>query len=136
MQIKYSHIAVGGLLLAGLCTGQAATRTDAPAANPVHAVLHIDINPSKAAQALPILRKFVTSASREPGVTSIELLKQEGGENHFTVIEVIRSRADYDNFIEAPSVRAMRAAIQPMLGSPFDERLHTQVVTSTTNEDR
>jgi hypothetical protein len=43
------------------------------------------------------------------------------------VIEVIRSEAQYRQFVEQGYVITMRQRLQPLLGSPFDERLHSQI---------
>jgi quinol monooxygenase YgiN len=42
------------------------------------------------------------------------------------VVEVWKSRKAYDDHLAIDHVKAYRAKLQPMLGSPFDERLHRQ----------
>lgn len=90
----------------------------------VYAVIHVDVAPSQVAAALPVLQSFAQQAKRDPAVSHIDVLQQLGAPNHFTVIEVIHSRQMYDRFVEEDYVKTMRDKLQPMLGSPFDERLH------------
>jgi quinol monooxygenase YgiN len=42
--------------------------------------------------------------------------------NHFTVVSVWDNQAAFDAHIEAAHTKQMRQKLQPMLGSPFDER--------------
>ena len=44
--------------------------------------------------------------------------------NHSTVIEIWATRQAYEDHLAAEHTRALRAELQPMLGGPFDERLH------------
>ncbi|MCS3471464.1 quinol monooxygenase YgiN [Pseudomonas sp. JUb42] len=122
-----SLLTTAGLIL-GLCQQGCATEiASAPQAAAVHAVIHVDVAPSQVATALPILQTFASSARQDPAVSSIEILQQTGAPNHFTVIEVIRSEAQYRQFVEQGYVITMRQRLQPLLGSPFDERLHSQI---------
>ncbi len=57
----------------------------------------------------------------------ILVLQQDGRPNHFTLLEEWRAQADYDTHLGAAHTRHFREALQPMLGSPFDERLHTEL---------
>jgi quinol monooxygenase YgiN len=93
----------------------------------VYVVVHVDIEPSQVKAAIPILRAFVRKAGDDPAVQRIDVLQQTGATNHFTLIEVFRSRSAYDGFVERPYVVDMRTRLQPYLGSPFDERLHKAV---------
>jgi quinol monooxygenase YgiN len=90
----------------------------------VYAVVHVDIEPPELQQALPALRAFEVQAKHDPSVVSFDVLEQTGAENHFTLVEVLRSQADYDAFISRAYVRTFRDTVQPFLGGPFDERLH------------
>jgi quinol monooxygenase YgiN len=40
------------------------------------------------------------------------------------MVEVWRSRQDFESHLAASHTRSFREKLQPMLGSPFDERLH------------
>ncbi|WP_310630957.1 antibiotic biosynthesis monooxygenase [Paraburkholderia sp.] len=101
-----------------------ATQTDTPTSDAIYAVVHVDIEPPKVPEALPALRAFEAQAKQDPAVASIEVLQQTGAENHFTLVEVLKSKAAYDAFVSRPYVRSLRETLQPILGGPFDERLH------------
>ncbi|WP_321781789.1 putative quinol monooxygenase [Paraburkholderia sp. J94] len=101
-----------------------ATQTGTHTSDAIYAVVHVDIEPPKVPEALPALRAFEAQAKQDPAVASIEVLQQIGAENHFTLVEVLKSKAAYDAFVSRPYVRSLRETLQPILGGPFDERLH------------
>ena len=53
-----------------------------------------------------------------------ELLREPNRINHFTIVEVWQSRQDFETHLTLPHTKSFREKIQPLLGSPFDERLH------------
>ena len=52
-----------------------------------------------------------------------EVLRDVERTNHFTVVEIWKSRAAYEAHLMAPHSKPFRDKLQPWLGSPFDERL-------------
>jgi quinol monooxygenase YgiN len=120
-QILGMTLATACLLTGGM---QAATASEANTAGAVYAVVHVDIEPAKVNTALPLLQAFSEQARHDPAVRHIEVLQQTGAGNHFTIIEVLQSAQAYKDFVQTPYVISMRTQLQPMLGSPFDERLH------------
>ncbi len=118
--------AVVGLLMLGL-----AVRT----LWPVHAsgdepdesvcvVTHVDVIPPFTAQGRQLLQEFATQSRKDPGAVRIEVFEDLSRPNHSTVVEIWKTRKAYDDHLAADHVRAYRTKLQPMLGSPFDERLH------------
>jgi quinol monooxygenase YgiN len=113
-----------------LCLASASFSTGAmkpPVAKPAHifVIAFVDIEPDKVKQALPVLRSYVSQASMDHAhVVRVDLLQQIDAPNHFTLVEVLRSKEDYRLFVVQPFVKAMRFRLDPMLGSPFDERLN------------
>lgn len=114
-------LATAGLMTAGL---QGAGASQAPRAGAVYAVVHVDIEPAQVKVALPLLQAFAEHARHDPAVRQIEVLQQTGAGNHFTIVEVLQSAQAYTQFVQAPYVISLRTHLQPLLGSPFDERLH------------
>ena len=98
----------------------------APAKN-VYVVTHVDIagTPAIVAEATRLLREFSADSQKDPGAVRFELLIQDGRLNHFTIVEVWQSREAFEAHSGAEHTKRFREKIQPMLGSPFDERLHT-----------
>jgi quinol monooxygenase YgiN len=113
------------LLLAALAF--AATIAPAQAPNqPITAVTHIDFMPNHT-DAVPALTAYVAHASHDPNLLHIELFQQISAPNHYTLIETLRNRAAYNAHVTAAYTLKFRTIISPALGSPYDERLQTQV---------
>ncbi len=51
-----------------------------------------------------------------------EMLVDVSRKNHFTMVSVWDNQAAFDAHLEADHTKQMREKLQPMLGSPFDER--------------
>lgn len=93
----------------------------------VFVVTHVDIagNPATVAEATKLLRDFSADSKKDPGEVRFELLLQDGRLNHFTIVEVWQTREAFEEHSSAEHTKRFREKIQPMLGSPFDERLHS-----------
>ena len=111
----------------------------APAAGSVAAderlyvVTHVDVMPKFTDAARDLLKQFAVDSRKDAGAVRIEVLEELGRPNHSTVVEIWASRQAYDDHLAAEHTKAYRAKLQPMLGSPFDERLHR---LSSTDADR
>jgi quinol monooxygenase YgiN len=119
-----------GMALCGLTlTGPALLQKAAgqTAGKNVYVVIHVDIagTPAIVAEATRLLREFAADSQKDPGVVRFELLIQDGRLNHFTLEEVWQTREAFEAHSAAEHTKRFREKIQPMLGSPFDERLHT-----------
>jgi quinol monooxygenase YgiN len=71
-----------------------------------------------------LLRQFASDSRKDSGCMRIEVVRQQGRLNHYMILSVWNSQADFDAHTASPHTRAFREKIQPSLGSPFDERLH------------
>jgi quinol monooxygenase YgiN len=100
---------------------------EAGASTPLHVVTHVDIAPDRAADGKRILREEGILSRKDPGCMSWDLLEEKGRPNHFAVVEVWSDSAAFDRHVETDHAKQMRTKLQPLLGSPFDERLHTLV---------
>jgi quinol monooxygenase YgiN len=92
----------------------------------VYVVTHVDIagTPAIVADATKLLREFSADSQKDPGVVRFELLIQDGRLNHFTIVSVWQTREAFEAHSGADHTKRFREKLQPMLGSPFDERLH------------
>jgi quinol monooxygenase YgiN len=117
-------IALGGLISMSWIVAQRAA-AQAPDKN-VYVVTHVDIagTPAVVAEATKLLREFSAESKKDPGAVRFELLLQDGRLNHFTIVSVWQTRDAFESHSGAEHSRRFREKIQPMLGSPFDERLH------------
>ncbi|MBV9771100.1 MAG: antibiotic biosynthesis monooxygenase [Bryobacterales bacterium] len=93
----------------------------------LYVVTHIDAEPNFTADAKSLLRGFASDSRKDPGAVRIEILEENGKPNHFTVVEVWQNQKDYESHLATAHTKAFRAKLLPMLGSPFDERLHSAV---------
>jgi quinol monooxygenase YgiN len=87
-------------------------------------VIHVDVMPQFAVAASELLTKYRRDSLRDVGVKRIEVLQQVGHPNHFTIVEEWDNQDVYDAHISGSRSREFRTNLQPMLGSPFDERSH------------
>jgi quinol monooxygenase YgiN len=102
----------------------------APAQEPgqrLYVITHVDIfgpSPAAALEAAKMLQQFAADSRNDPGSVRFEVLREPNRLNHFTLVEVWQSRQDFETHLATSHSKAFREKIQPMLGSPFDERLH------------
>jgi quinol monooxygenase YgiN len=113
------------MLSALMLMAAAAAFPQSDAAARLYVVIHIDTTPNFAADGPKLLQKFAADSRKDPGVVRFELLQDLSRKNHFTLVEVWESQRAFDAHLEADHSKQFREKLQPMLGSPFDERLHT-----------
>jgi quinol monooxygenase YgiN len=88
-------------------------------------VSHVDVTPNP---QVPIMLKRLAEASRsEQGNLRFDVLQHTMRANHFTVIETWRDQKTFDAHVGAAHTKQYRDELQPMTGSPLDERVY-QVV--------
>ena len=91
----------------------------------LYVVTHVDVlGQNGAAEAAKMLHQFAADSRGDQGSVRFEVLRDPDRLNHFTIVEVWRNRQDFESHLAASHTRAFREKLQPMLGSPFDERLH------------
>jgi len=103
------------LLAAGLAFAQGAR---------LYIVTHVDAEPNFTKDAMQLLENFAADSRKDSGAERIEILQENGRPNHFTVVEVWNSQHAYETHLALSHTKQFRAKLLPMLGSPFDERLH------------
>jgi quinol monooxygenase YgiN len=90
----------------------------------LYVVTHVDVIPPFTAAGRELLRQFAADSRKDAGAVRVEVFEELSRPNHSTVVEVWESRKAYDDHLAIGHSRAYRDKLQPMLGSPFDERLH------------
>ena len=95
----------------------------------VHVVAHVDIGggPQAQADALGLLRQLADASRKEQGSVRFDVLQHAMRANHFTVVETWQRLEALDAHRAAPHTKQYRDAVQPMTGSPLDERVFTAV---------
>ncbi len=94
-----------------------------PATDPICVVAFVDVDPRQADQALALLRAYGDASRRAPGARRFEVLRELARPNHFTLLETWDSEATRQAHEVSEATKQFRARLQPLLGSPFDERL-------------
>jgi quinol monooxygenase YgiN len=93
----------------------------------VHVVAHVDIGPGGQGDAPALLRGLAEASRKEPGNVRFDVLQHAMRANHFTVVETWRSQQALDVHAAADHTRKYRETLQPVSGSPLDERLYKAV---------
>lgn len=89
------------------------------------AVVHVDIGMRTGLEVVEdALRALVDASTETVGTVDIVALRAEGRPNHFEVIGRFDSEGAYQNHLVSPSNLAFRSMIAPVLGSPYEDRLH------------
>jgi quinol monooxygenase YgiN len=89
----------------------------------IYVVTHVDTLPSNG-PAGKLLQQYAADSRKDKGAVRVELYMQISRANHFTLVEVWENQQAFEAHEAAAHTRQFREQIQPMLGSPFDERLH------------
>jgi quinol monooxygenase YgiN len=87
-------------------------------------VINVDVMPPFTQDAGKLLKAYQECSAKEKGAKRIEVLQRLEHGNHYALIEEWDNQADYDAHRMAKETRKFRTDLQPMLGSPFDERVH------------
>ncbi|HUQ51162.1 MAG TPA: antibiotic biosynthesis monooxygenase [Gammaproteobacteria bacterium] len=95
------------------------------AAGGVAVVSHVDVAPNT--QAPELLRTLAERSRGEQGNARFVVLQHVQRANHFTVVEQWQSDAALDAHVAAAHTREYRDALQPLTGSPLDERVYTPI---------
>jgi quinol monooxygenase YgiN len=106
------------------------TVTSAPgraAADTIHVITHVDTVPAPQRDAPGLLRRLADASRKDEGNLRFDVVRHATRANHFTIVEAWQSQAALDAHAAAPHTREYRKALQPMSGSPLDERLYRAV---------
>jgi quinol monooxygenase YgiN len=102
------------LVLAGAAWAQSA----------VYVVTHIDLMPTGTENGVAALKVFAAETLKEPGCTRFEILQQAGRPNHLTLVGIWKDQKAFDTHDSSSYTKTFREKMQPLIGSPWDERLH------------
>ena len=88
-------------------------------------VAHVDVAPNT--QAPTLLQQLAEASRQEPGSVRFDVLQHAMRGNHFTVVEQRQDPGALDAHVATAHARAYRDALQPLTGSPLDERVYTAI---------
>ena len=93
--------------------------------NAVSVISHVDVAPNPA--VAPMLARLAQASRQEPGNLRFDVLQHTMRANHFTVIETWQNQKAFDAHVAAAHTKQYRNDLQPMTGSPLDERVYTAI---------
>jgi quinol monooxygenase YgiN len=91
----------------------------------VYVITHVDIAPDP--RVAPMLARLAEAGRKEPGNLRFDVVQHTMRANHFTVIEHWRDHQALDAHAAAQATRQYRDELQPLTGSPLDERVYEAV---------
>ena len=91
----------------------------------VYVISHVDVGPNLQTQPPgPLLTNLAETSRKEPGNLRFDVVQHTMRANHYTVIEGWRNQQALDAHVAAVHTRQYRDTLQPMTGSPLDERVY------------
>ncbi len=99
----------------------------APPANSraVSVVSHVDVAPDP--RVAGMLKRLAEASRMEEGNVRFDVVQHTMRANHFTVVETWRDQKAFDAHVAAAHTRQYRDELQPMTGSPLDERVYKAI---------
>ena len=88
-------------------------------------IAHVDVAPNPAVAGM--LKDLAEASRKESGSVRFDVVQHAMRANHFTVVEVWRDEKALDAHVASPHARQYRDTLQPMTGSPLDERVYKSV---------
>jgi quinol monooxygenase YgiN len=110
-----------GLVIAIAIMGASAARAQA-APDTVYAVTTFDVTPSATAPAAALLKQYREAVRKQAGNLAVDLLQEVGSPNRFAIHEAWSNRAAYEANEKAAQTAALRDALKPIAGAPYDRR--------------
>jgi quinol monooxygenase YgiN len=91
----------------------------------LYVITHVDVVPSP--QAPDILKRLADASRKDGGNLRFDVVQYTVRPNHFTVIEQWRDQQSLDAHVAAAHTLQYRDELQPLTGSPLDERIYNSV---------
>jgi quinol monooxygenase YgiN len=93
-------------------------------ADEIHVLTHIDLIPPNADAGTQAVEEYVTSLPEAPGFIRSQVLQQVFRKNHLELVTVWASQEAYEADLGSAHTLAFRQKLHPLIGAPFDDRLH------------
>ncbi len=90
----------------------------------VYGVSHVDVIPPQKDNAIVALKTLGESNRAAGGNVRYDIVQQTNRPNHFSVVEIWRSRADFEANSMSAHQREFRDKLAQMTGALYDERLY------------
>lgn len=93
----------------------------------IHVLAHVDTVGGPQAGAPGLLTRLAEASRNEQGCLRFDVLQHTMRANHFTVVEIWQNQKALDAHAAAMHTKQYRDVLQPMSGSPLDERVYKAV---------
>ncbi|HEY5623890.1 MAG TPA: antibiotic biosynthesis monooxygenase, partial [Gammaproteobacteria bacterium] len=93
----------------------------------VYVVTYIEVDPSATTEAIDLLRQHAAVSRNDDGNLLYQPLQRIGRPNHLALIETWENADAQAAHAASGHIRRLRADLAPLLYSPYDERLHTNL---------
>jgi quinol monooxygenase YgiN len=100
---------------------------DPQAPGAIYVVTHVDVIPPQRENAVAALKVLGDAVRASAGNIRYEIVQQTNRPNHFTVVEIWRSRDAFDASTMAEPQRAFRDKLAAWTGALYDERLYRRL---------
>jgi quinol monooxygenase YgiN len=91
-----------------------------------YVVTHVDVAPPGTG-IVELLKRLAEASRQDPGNLRFDVLQHTMRANHFTVIEGWESQKALDAHAAAAHTKQYREELQPLTGSPLDERVYKAI---------
>jgi quinol monooxygenase YgiN len=112
------------LVLFSCCLAVVALAQEPGAHDRIYVVTHADLLGPNMPAGKKLLQQYVADSRKDKGCLRIEVYEQVSRLNHHMIVEVWESQQAFDAHLAAAHTVQFRHELDPMLGSPYDERLH------------
>jgi len=119
------------IVLPALGFAQAA-RADEASDAAVYLVSYIEVMPSSQGEASALLRQYREASRKEAGSMRLEVLQQSSRPDHFALVEIWQDQQAFAAHSKAAPTTQLRAMLQPLRVSPYDERVHKGLAMGST----
>ena len=92
-----------------------------------YVVAYIEVSPASVQQALELIAAEAEASRNDPGNLLFEPLQRIGRPNHFALLETWADLEAQQSHRDSARTTAFREALDTLLYSPYDERLHVQL---------
>ena len=94
-------------------------------------VTYIEVSPASVEQAVELISAEVEAGRGDEGNLLLEALQRIDRPNHLVLLETWTSLEAQQSHRDSARTAAFRDALAPLLYSPYDERLHIEMVADT-----
>jgi quinol monooxygenase YgiN len=123
--LPWPLLRLGAVLMLTCCAlAGYALAQDQAAHDRIYVVTHVDIIPPQKDAGTKLVQQYVADSRKDQGLVRMDAGSEISRGNHISIVEVWQTRKAFDEHVAAGHTRQFRQQIDPMLGSPYDERLH------------